>query len=535
MPKAVIRSIHAGVHDENHRLRRLIPAWIISGFVHLVLLLLFVLIGSPGGASGQENAQDSESAVIETQMEGDAPPPNLDNDEIGFDPEVATNYNVTRIDEISVPGAVNENEQVGIENASPDVNPQTLPPPAGLGGMGTGAGIRDPNREGLGSTIGTAGGYVGGFSLRNAFLGRSGATRQQMLTEGGGNTATEAAVAAGTKWLVNHQFSDGHWDLNQINQAGKCQCTHTGKCGPSYAPEIAGTAFGLLPLLGAGVTHKVSNDKSVSDKVKNVDRGLKYLIQNQNAQGYFGGGMYTHGLASIVLCEAYGVTSDPALKGPAQRAINFIVNCQNNLGGWRYGPGSQDVDISVAGWQYQALKSAQMAGLEVPRKTLDAFVKWLDSDCTPDGSQYGYMNPSQLGPARTAIGLLCREYSGWGVRTPGLIEGIRYMSTQYPPPASPSMKIAPNEMYYYYYATQVVHHVGGPTWDQWNVKMRDFLVEQQDKGDQNPHQKGSFWVSPNNHSSHAGGRLMETSLCVLTLEVYYRHLPLYRRETNAIK
>jgi hypothetical protein len=145
------------------------------------------------------------------------------------------------------------------------------------------------------------------------------------------------------------------------------------------------------------------------------------------------------------------------------------------------------------------------------------------------------MNPSQLGPARTAIGLLCREYSGWGVRTPGLIEGIRYMSTQYPPPASPSMKIAPNEMYYYYYATQVVHHVGGPTWDQWNVKMRDFLVEQQDKGDQNPHQKGSFWVSPNNHSSHAGGRLMETSLCVLTLEVYYRHLPLYRRETNAIK
>jgi hypothetical protein len=27
-----------------------------------------------------------------------------------------------------------------------------------------------------------------------------------------------------------------------------------------------------------------------------------------------------------------------------------------------------------------------------------------------------------------------------------------------------------------------------------------------------------------------GGRLFQTSLSILTLEVYYRHLPLYRRE-----
>jgi hypothetical protein len=29
-----------------------------------------------------------------------------------------------------------------------------------------------------------------------------------------------------------------------------------------------------------------------------------------------------------------------------------------------------------------------------------------------------------------------------------------------------------------------------------------------------------------------GGRLMITSLSILTLEVYYRHLPLYRRITD---
>jgi hypothetical protein len=33
----------------------------------------------------------------------------------------------------------------------------------------------------------------------------------------------------------------------------------------------------------------------------------------------------------------------------------------------------------------------------------------------------------------------------------------------------------------------------------------------------------------------SGGRLMQTSLSLLTLEVYYRHLPLYYRETGEKK
>ena len=73
--------------------------------------------------------------------------------------------------------------------------------------------------------------------------------------------------------------------------------------------------------------------------------------------------------------------------------------------------------------------------------------------------------------------------------------------------------------------------VGGPAWDTWNVRMRDMLMAKQDKGKTQgrPHQVGSWSPAGDAHAG-AVGRLMITSLSVLTLEVYYRHLPLYRRE-----
>ncbi len=86
-------------------------------------------------------------------------------------------------------------------------------------------------------------------------------------------------------------------------------------------------------------------------------------------------------------------------------------------------------------------------------------------------------------------------------------------------------------MYYYYYATQVMHHMGGDAWSDWNPRMRDTLIASQDKGMEakRPHQNGSWSPAGDAHGG-AGGRIMQTSLSMLTLEVYYRHLPLYRRD-----
>ncbi len=66
--------------------------------------------------------------------------------------------------------------------------------------------------------------------------------------------------------------------------------------------------------------------------------------------------------------------------------------------------------------------------------------------------------------------------------------------------------------------------------------MRDILIQRQDQG-QNPerrHQKGS-WDPAGDAFGNQFGRLGHTCLCILTLEVYYRHLPLFRRELGAMK
>jgi hypothetical protein len=82
---------------------------------------------------------------------------------------------------------------------------------------------------------------------------------------------------------------------------------------------------------------------------------------------------------------------------------------------------------------------------------------------------------------------------------------------------------APN-IYYWYYGTQTLHHVGGEPWNQWNRAVREILVETQETAG---HAAGS-WAPLGPHAD-AGGRLYQTALSVCTLEVYYRHLPIFRR------
>src|SRR5439155_2628432 len=112
---------------------------------------------------------------------------------------------------------------------------------------------------------------------------------------------------------------------------------------------------------------------------KNVDNGLKYLKLQQKGDGSFNNSptMYDHAIATMSLCEAYGMTADPTLKGPAQLAVKYIVAAQHSAGGWRYRPGTPG-DTSVTGWQIQALKSAMLAGLSVPKDVATKASQFLD-------------------------------------------------------------------------------------------------------------------------------------------------------------
>ncbi len=91
-----------------------------------------------------------------------------------------------------------------------------------------------------------------------------------------------------------------------------------------------------------------------------------------------------------------------------------------------------------------------------------------------------------------------------------------------------------NDIYYYYYATQVMHFFGGDDWEKvWNPTMRDLLVATQDNSPTKD--RNGSWAPDSYLTGRGGGRLTQTSLALLTLEVYYRHLPLYRRDSGALR
>ena len=273
----------------------------------------------------------------------------------------------------------------------------------------------------------------------------------------------------------------------------------------------AATAIALLPFLGAGHTHQ---EGEYQDTVR---RGLYCLQQRAlvtpNGVDLQDGTMYAQGLATIALCEAYAMTKDPALKGAAQGAIDFVLYAQDRKGGgWRYTPGEPG-DTTVTAWQLMALKSGQMAGLMIPSPSIALVEKFLDSVQSDGGARYGYLGP-QARDSTTPIGLLCRMYTGWGHDRPALQKGVALVADLGP---------SDDNMYFNYYATQLMHHWGTSDWDRWNQQMREHLISTQAA---TGHENGSWHFAGG--KGDVGGRLYNTALAVMTLEVYYRYMPLYR-------
>ena len=331
----------------------------------------------------------------------------------------------------------------------------------------------------------------------------------------GGSEDSEEAVERGLQWLTRNQYPDGHWSIDDF--PGE---TSESLGEGSFVSNSAATGLSLLAFLGAGYTHQSGKHQEV------VDRGMKWLLEHQKPDGDLFADetefvwFYSHGIASIALCEAYGLTKDPALRAPAQRALDFIVESQHKeFGGWRYRPQFES-DTSVSGWQLMALKSGEMAGLNVPKDAYAGVSHWLDSVQSKSAAgQFSYHPTKDVSPAMSAEGLLMRQYLGAKRDDAQLIAGANYLRTRLP-------DFGQRDAYYWYYATQVMFHMQGDHWNEWNNSLRDLLVTTQSKeglvsGSWDPSRP-----SPDKWAN-GGGRHYLTCLNLLMLEVYYRHLPLY--------
>jgi hypothetical protein len=490
--------------------------WYAGSFsFHLLALSALLLFPTFGNQDNQGDAPVLESRIEEidkTEPEKfdkvdiadleNTPPAELD-----VDPTLEKPLQATVDEEHNDNNKIFEKKGGGTVNGTKDFES------GGSGALAFGPG---PKLSGTGVGLGNGKNYGSGGD-GYGFGGRGSGNRKIALATGGGTKHTERSVTAALVWLANHQMLDGSWNLQNFHQ--RCidkTCTVPG----DVSADAGATAMGLLPFLAAGQTHK-----SKGPYKEHILRGIQWLIKNQQPDGNLAKGaaqmMYSHGLASIALSEAYGLSGDKQVGMAAQGAINFIIDAQNTIdGGWRYNP-KDPGDTSVVGWQLMALKSAHMAGLNVGGSVFTNTSKWLDLVASHDGTQYSYV-PNQAGtPTMSSVGLLCRQYLGAKRDNPMISGGMQYLMKNLPDEVFPNI-------YYWYYATQVMHNMSGYEWDTWNRKMRDILVKTQTRN-VDKCANGS-WDPAKDPWGKRGGRVMQTSLSTLTLEIYYRYLPLFKTE-----
>jgi hypothetical protein len=369
---------------------------------------------------------------------------------------------------------------------------------------------------------------------------------------------TERAVREGLLWLARHQQPDGSWSAATLS----AECTPGHPCAPAsadysrmYDPGLTGLA--LLAFLGRGLStennaflvDEAFGHKYLSREI--VRNGVRWLTQAQGPDGSFKDFpslLYNEAIGTLALSEAYALSGNTKLREPAERAVRYLVGAQkaNPFGsgrwGWRYTPGGDTVaDTSVTGWVVMALKSAQLAGLSVPREALDGAVDYINWATGKDGL-VGYLDPQGAGEAvsghgdqfdyhvgtMSALGMLVRTFTKHDIQDPFLEQAAQQIVKDLPRVGEDRLSV---DYYYWYYGSLALNQFDGPGsprpdhgkyWDAWNNAMITAVLQLQDDTKEGGQCSRGGWLTPDRWC-YAGGPVYATALNVLTLEVYYRY------------
>ena len=471
------------------------------------------------------------------------------------------------------------------EQPSADRQPAAMAAAGEAPGAGAAArGEPAPRPAGGGQASGgEAAGRATAAEAKRAVGRRSGTARGEAAKARGGSAASEAAVERGLLWLARHQAGDGSWSFEQPhcidtfgNPGRRCECR--GK-GWIEGRTKASTAIALLPFLGAGNTHIGGPYKEVVYRgVERLKTTLDIELEELHPDDptfvpSFVGDLYGYGITALALAECYGMTGDPDLKRYVTALASFLARHQHPLGGWRYEPG-QPGDVTVTGWQVVALKSTQLAGIPVHSDVFRDTDRFLTSLCPPaaagrgrgqaklvaaaadparDLTRYHYLasyaNSRDKKPneCTSAVGLLSRMYTGWRRDDPRLLAGVERLLKSKTHPAL--------QLYRNFYLAQILLQTNHPAWRHWNRRNRDYLVMMQATPASltNPRHPGFggkaceigswYLINPQGATEETArdrhlapaGRLAHTALAILTLEVYYRLLPIYKTDAVEIE
>lgn len=336
------------------------------------------------------------------------------------------------------------------------------------------------------------------------------------------NVRLEAAAERGLLWLARHQEEYGAW----VGHAGHKQ-------GDSYwvsvtteqqralqQGHVGVTALAALAFLAGG---HLPGRGQFGEPVR---RALDYVLAHVEDGGFIQDGgtrMYSHAFATLFLAEIYGMVNEEHIKDGLERAVHWIVDSQNKLGGWRYNAFATDADLSVTVCQLQALRAARNIGIRVPVSTIDAAVRYVQRSRTPAGRSAGLYYYKIAGPGAFEKN---REYAINAAAVTALFSAGVYDRSLIEPPLAfleaeyPRLMHGYRQHFYYwygnYYACQAFFQVGGDAYERFYRRLsEDLLADQREDG---------RWVN-----DVGPGDAFSTAVASLILFIPRQYLPIFQR------
>ena len=298
--------------------------------------------------------------------------------------------------------------------------------------------------------------------------------------------------------------------------------------------------------------------KIIEKKIENLFDKSQHEFTWSSGSGYGDAQiMYQHSIMALAINEIYGVSRDTYLKEMCSDSIQALLASKGNPG-WRYNynfnghnkyaVGAGCGDISVSTWAIMAVKASKAVGIldDVSKKlgttsdkVMNDMKEIVNVDASGDVNCLYALNPTdgQANPSSDRSPLYLSDvaflYKGDEMVTKmkSRVEdfhkrlrlddenpyGCNFWGIGGKEALPQSPESFQSDYYFMYYATLALFQYGGDSWDKYNKITSDWLVKNQNSGKKCS--DGSFEQS----RSHNIGRVYNTAMCALQLQVYYRY------------
>ena len=340
--------------------------------------------------------------------------------------------------------------------------------------------------------------------------------RMKRITENGGTPQCEEAVVKSLRWLKKQQNGNGSWGDGQFkaSMTGITLLAYLAHCETPLSEEFGENVLkGISFLVDLGMKNPVISEQP----------GLKEVC-------------YDHAVATYALCEAYtfckqmDIPSISNLERVVVKAVDRILDAQCPNGGWAYSYNNRinpNIDLSVTGWNVQALKAAEHGGIKPTkgeiRTALRKAAMYCRKNVMPDGKFSYKENGENPRSSLVGVGVLSLQMTGNGSDSAAR-KGLDWIKNNVKTlewgKGSGTENVKSN-LYMHYYCVQAAMNRGGDVWASYNKAFRDAVL-----GGQKP--DGSFSNNDTGYAECLSGKsknIYRQCLATLMLETYYRFLP----------